>query len=176
MEYSEYDFASLEIRILADILSRLSKRDLEKRLSESKISLTTIQYFVLRMLSCGEYTISELSRKFSHDPATLVQAVDTLQKAGLVKRGQDPRDRRRAPLSLTGKGTELLEEVPLLDPEDALTRSLDRMGLERTRLLIGLLQEITAEIVDDESLISEITSAIQQLLERASMIPAISKV
>jgi len=173
MDQPEYQFASLEIRILADILTRLSKRELEKRLSESTPSLTTIQYFVLRMLSCGEFTISELSRKFSHDPATLVQAVDTLQKAGLVRRGQDPRDRRRIPLSLTEKGAELIEEMPLLDQNDALTHSLERMGQEKSKQLVDLLQELTAQIMDDESMICEITSAIQQLLERASLTPAL---
>ena len=101
---------------------------LEQRLAAADASLSGLQFAIMRALSVQEHTISELSQHFMLDPSTLVPAVDALERKGLARRGRDPSDRRRVPLSLTGRGAEFLSSVPIVDEEDLLATSLKRLG------------------------------------------------
>jgi DNA-binding MarR family transcriptional regulator len=55
---------------------------------------------------CG---LSEVSERFSITPAAASQLVDKLVQSGLVRREEDPHDRRAKCLNLTDKGKELIQ-------------------------------------------------------------------
>ncbi len=57
--------------------------------------------------SCG---ISEISNRFDITNAGASQLVDKLVQSGLIQRAEDPQDRRAKLLTLTEKGTELIQQ------------------------------------------------------------------
>jgi DNA-binding MarR family transcriptional regulator len=83
-------------------------------------------------------------------PATLVYVVDSLTKKRLVKRGKDPKDRRREPLLLEKKGVELFAKFPKLDAGNTLVRCLESMPASRRRELLALLHELVKELTGSE--------------------------
>jgi DNA-binding MarR family transcriptional regulator len=97
---------------------------------------------VLGHLRRESTTLSDLSRKLSLAPATLVPVVDALEMKGLVERGRDLSDRRRVPLYLTTAGEATLERLPLVDGDDSLVRSITAMGSARASQLFDLLHEL----------------------------------
>lgn len=56
---------------------------------------------------CG---MSEVSERFEITPAGASQLVDKLVQSGLIRREEDPQDRRAKSLKLTDKGKELIEQ------------------------------------------------------------------
>lgn len=63
------------------------------------------------------------------EPMTLVGYLDTLEKAGLIKRCQDPKDRR----------AKIIELTPLADP------LLDRIGTALQQVRSKALEDIPAD-------------------------------
>lgn len=53
---------------------------------------------------------AELARHTSYDPFKTARAIDLLIGRGLIHRGADPRDRRKAKLQLTSKGRRIFRE------------------------------------------------------------------
>jgi DNA-binding MarR family transcriptional regulator len=141
---------AIELHILAGMLVKLGKRDLEQRLDSLGLCIGSLPFGILRLLEHQEHTISELGRHMMITPATLVPVVDVLEREGLARRGQDPRDRRRTPLSITKQGTELLSRVPLVDRNDALIGSLEAMGPEKSEQLLALLRDLVARMWEGE--------------------------
>ncbi len=135
---------ALELHILAGMLAKLGKRDLDRRLDACDSCLSGLSFAIVSFLSCKDQTISEIGRHMMIAPPTLVPVVDSLERQGLVRRGQDPHDRRRTPLSVTKSGAEMLERVPMVDRGDALVRSLEEMGYEKARQLLDLLRKLVA--------------------------------
>jgi DNA-binding MarR family transcriptional regulator len=69
-------------------------------LAEADLTLT--QYRVLVFLDAGDRPASDVAALLDVVPSTVTSVVDGLCTRGLVARGEDPRDRRRVVLSLTG--------------------------------------------------------------------------
>lgn len=162
MESDDLQRATLEIRILASVIAKLAKRDLEQRLNVHGIG--ALPYTIMRLLSYQDHTISELSRKMVLKSATLVPAVDALERAGLVKRGQDSKDRRRTPLSLTERGIEMLRLLPAVDSSDIVLNSLNAMGDEKRHRLLTLLRELASRMTEGEGIVDDISSFVRSLL------------
>jgi DNA-binding MarR family transcriptional regulator len=72
--------------------------------------LSMPQFSILMQLHyrgvCG---MSEVSERFEITPAGASQLVDKLVQSGLIRREEDPQDRRAKSLKLTDKGKELIE-------------------------------------------------------------------
>lgn len=149
-----------EIRILVALVTKIAGRDLEQRLEEHGAGISGLQHGILRMLSFKDYTISELSRKFLLNPSTLVPAVDSLERKGFIKRGQDPKDRRRTPLLLTESGSELVRYVRVIDSQDALVKGLNAIGPEASQELRLLLQQLVQHMPEGEEILQEIASRV----------------
>ena len=164
------DSTIVEIRVLTDIISRLAKRDLEKNQTQSKSLLSVLQLSVLRLVSCREYTIAELGRFMVYDPATLVQAVDMLEREGLLKRGQDSKDRRRTPLALTAAGHELVSTIPVLNRDDAVVRGLTAMGDAKAEQLLALLRELALAMAENKNAILELPNNMRQILQNTQIV------
>ena len=167
MDPQKRDFfmMTIEIRILASILTRIASRSIEERFSAHNADISGLQYGVLRTLAHQSYTISELSRHFSIDPSTLVPVIDTLERKQLVVRGRDPNDRRRVPVSLTEAGAKLIQTMPFMHEDDLLFKTLDQMGEEKTRQLRSLLRELIQGLPDGENMIESLTSRLYVLQE-----------
>ncbi len=140
------------------MISRLAMRHHEEQFGAG---ISGLQYGILRVLSLNSFTLSELSKKFVLDPSTLVPVVDALELKGLVRRGKDPHDRRRTPLSITDSGTATLNHVPLSHEDDVFYKSVAKLGEERAHLLVALLRELISSLPDGEVMLQEITTRIQ---------------
>ncbi len=165
---AELYIAAHEVRILASILTKIATRDLEQRLGKHGINISSLQYGMLHLLHEHAHTGSELSRKMQLTPATLVPAVDTLERQGLIERGRDPLDRRRTPLLITEQGQDLLQRVPFANNDDALAQSLAHMGAAKRTQVVELLRELVALVSHDEALPQRVGASVQQMLIRSS--------
>lgn len=78
--------------------------------------------------------------------------VDGLAKKKLVKRGKDPKDRRREPLLLEKKGADLFARFPRMDASSVLVRSLQSMTESRRRDFLELLKEFANGLTSADQL------------------------
>jgi DNA-binding MarR family transcriptional regulator len=95
---------------------------------------------------CG---MSEVSERFEITPAAASQLVDKLVQAGLIRREEDPHDRRAKCLNLTDKGRELIQQ------------SIE----ERYRWVDQLAEKLTAEerekVTEALVIINKVTSRLE---------------
>jgi DNA-binding MarR family transcriptional regulator len=96
--------------------------------------------------------MAEISRLMGVAPSTLVYVVDGLVKKKLVRRGKDPRDRRREPLVLEKKGADLFAKIPKMDRSSVLVKSLENMKESRRRELVLLLNDFVQGLPGSEGL------------------------
>jgi DNA-binding MarR family transcriptional regulator len=160
--------AALEIRILISLAARTTSRALEQRLHAQKFPISGLQYAVLRLISRDQHTISELSRNMSLTPATLVPAVDVLERHGFLARGQDPADRRRTPLVLTARGAEVLAQVPAVHADEPLVRALAAIGPEKRASLLPLLRELLGAMPDCADAVREVARTINLMTDQSN--------
>lgn len=146
---------TIEIRILASIMMKISTQALEQYLASQDINVSALQYGILRLLSFESYTISELSKKMLLDPSTLVPTVDALVKKGYVQRERDPLDRRRMPLRLTESGRSVLHDTPINPHDDPLHRALEGMSEADVTSLLDLLRRVVLHLPEGESILTE---------------------
>jgi len=159
MSPEELSTQALGIRILVGMINKAAVRDLEQRLDACGVSVTTLQFGVMRLLNRSSATITELSSRMLVAPATLVSVVDALERKGLVHRGHDPKDRRRTPLRLTEKGEKVVSCLPFVAGGDSVVRSLSEMGDEKTGQFLDLLGELVIHMTGDEEKVSRALAA-----------------
>jgi len=152
---------TLEVRVLAIIVNKLTAASLEQRLQAHGAPVTVMQYEVMRLLSYHAYTISELSRKIRADPATLVPVIDALERHNLAQRERDSADRRRVPVVLTEAGTALLQRIPFFDASDKLYAGLDALGADASAQLLDLLRQLVQHMAGGTDVLAEVQSTIQ---------------
>jgi DNA-binding MarR family transcriptional regulator len=109
------------------------------------------------MLQFDTLTISELSQRMGLDPSTLVRAVDALERKDLARRGIDPHDRRRNPITITEKGLELVTSVPVIAGDDLTYQTLQSLGYESATQLRDLLHRLIVEFPEGK-LVAELVS------------------
>ena len=95
---------SNEIQIFSALLLKFFNQGIEERLKVNGENINCIQYEILQMVQSETLTIRILSLRIGMDPSSLVRSIDTLEQKGLVKRGRDPKDRRRNPLLSLRRG------------------------------------------------------------------------
>jgi len=149
-----------EIRFLTGAISKRVSRAFEQRLASQYPGVSGLQYGILRLVRLGDRTISEISGKMMLAPATLVPAVDKLEKEGLLIRGKDPQDRRRNPLRLTDKGLKLLSEVSFVSPDDPLFHAIQAIGEESAQTLDELLQRLLSALSPGDEPTPDLLSAL----------------
>jgi DNA-binding MarR family transcriptional regulator len=136
---------AIEIHIYAALLLKFFNQALEERLRGYDTKISALQHSILRMLQYDTLTISEISRRMGLDPSTLVRAVDALERKDLARRGTDPHDRRRNPITITPNGLELVSAVPSIDPADPTFLALQSLGAESSTHLRDLLRRLILE-------------------------------
>lgn len=164
----ELHATALEIRILTAIAAKIGGRSLEQRLQAQGLPISSLQHGIMRMLSQQEHTISELSRRMSLAPATLVPAVDGLERHGFLTRGHDPSDRRRTPLTLTKRGGEVLTRVPAVHVDDTLVGGLAAIGAEKRLQLLELLRELLGAMPETRDVVAEIARSVRLAVDQSA--------
>ena len=157
-EKKSFFMMTVEIRILASVMARVTARSLEERFSTLNADISGLQYGILRTLAYQSFTLSELSRRFVVDPSTLVPTIDTLERKGLVTRQRDPQDRRRIPLLLTEEGAKLLHDMPLMQEDDLLYKCLGDMGEAKAHELLELLRQVVQRMPEGEAMLQSISA------------------
>lgn len=84
------------------------------RASERAIGLSSAQLFVLRQLhaTSEEQSLNDVAKRTRTTPSSVSEVVARLVKGGLVMRAPSARDRRRAVLTLTPSGEQLVAAAP----------------------------------------------------------------
>jgi DNA-binding MarR family transcriptional regulator len=141
-----------QIRALCSVITKIARADLESRLKNNDLGISAIEHGVLRHLSHGVTSMAEISRLMGVAPSTLVYVVDGLVKRKLVRRGKDPKDRRREPLLLERKGADLFASFPKMDANSVLVRCLEGMAKSRRREFLDSLNEFVKGLKDSERL------------------------
>ena len=149
--------AAIEIQLYAALLLKFFNQALEERLRECGERISSLQHGILRMLQADTLTISEISQRMGLDPSTLVRAVDALERKDLARRGSDPHDRRRNPITITQKGMELVTTVPVIADEDLTFQALQSFGIESTYRLRDLLRRLIREFPEGK-MVTELIS------------------
>lgn len=87
----------------------IHKKELE---TVRESGLTPAQFGVLEALyNKGDLRICELIEKILTTSGNITVVIKNLEKEGLVKKSQDPEDKRSFIISLTGKGKEVIEQI-----------------------------------------------------------------
>ena len=140
------DFAVAE-----DLLALLPPlgRVLSESAREAGLSLDRVK--PLGMLSrAGPIRAGELAERCHLTPAAVTHAIDMLVADGLVRREDDPADRRAVVLQITQKGRReiarvhqaaMAEIVPVLEELDAPTRAALRQALPKLGAVLARRRE-----------------------------------
>jgi DNA-binding MarR family transcriptional regulator len=151
---------AVEIRVLTGYIMRQSMRELEQRFEAHQIPLTALQHGILRLLAHDRFTMTELSRKMTLDPSTLVPAIDAMEKRGLLVRERDPSDRRRVPLVVTDAARALLSAMPIVDENDMMVQAAIALGDDDAQRLIALLRALVRQLPEGEALLRDMDDRI----------------
>ena len=141
-----------------------------RSLSDIAEEVTLTQYRTLVVLaSRGPQNMAGLAEAVGVTPATATRMCDRLVKKKLVKRGKDPKDRRREPLHLEKKGAALFSQIPKMDASSVLVQRLEGMKETRRRELVALLDEFVQDLPGAErrALRPESENAEESIIARA---------
>lgn len=132
-----------ELLVLGRRMGRIAMRFAAAHADE--LDLTMPQYQALRALRQRSCRMSDLGGRLMVSKQWASQSVDSLVRAGLATRAEDPHDRRHAVVSATPQGLEALEAH-----EQALATflagALDGMPAEALERLDGALTELNAHM------------------------------
>jgi len=96
------------IREWSEVFMQRSMRDFRKFMEETGLSFSQIN-ILMRLIHAGSTGVSEIGEQLGVSNAAASQAVDRLVVMDLIKRTEDPADRRAKQLALTQKGRTLIE-------------------------------------------------------------------
>jgi DNA-binding MarR family transcriptional regulator len=97
------------IREWAEVFMHRSGRDFKCFMDDTGLSFSQINV-LMRLVHEGKGGVSKIGEEMGVTNAAASQAIDRLVQMGLVKRTEDPDDRRAKRLALTPKGRALIEE------------------------------------------------------------------
>lgn len=113
----------------------------------AEIDLTLPQYRVLVFLEPGGRPASDVAALLDVAPSTVTSVVDGLCARHFVVRGEDPLDRRRVVLSLTGHGHEMVDAGDRVVAE-RLGRLLDRLPPAEADAALAGLESLNSAMED----------------------------
>ena len=130
------------IREWSEVFMQRSMRDFRKFMDETGLSLSQIN-ILMRLIHAGSTGVSEIGEQLGVSNAAASQAVDRLVVMDLIKRTEDPDDRRAKQLALTQKGRTLIESGIAARSRwvEGLT---DALTPEQQNMIIAALTLLTA--------------------------------
>ena len=102
---------------------------------------------LLKLQEIGEASQNELGRLVAMEPANIHKIVDRLSKRGFVRTAKDPKDARKAVISLSGQGRRILKVVEPLR-QKATEDTLRVLTPAEQRRLVSLLKRISLGVTD----------------------------
>ena len=130
------------IREWSEVFMQRSMRDFRKFMDETGLSFSQIN-ILMRLIHAGTTGVSEIGEQLGVSNAAASQAVDRLVVMDLIKRTEDPTDRRAKQLALTQKGRTLIESGIAARSRwvEGLT---DALTPEQQNMIIAALTLLTA--------------------------------
>lgn len=108
--------------------------------AERELGLSSAQLFVLRQLHAESgQSLGDIARRTRTTQSSVSEVVARLVRRGLVEREPDPRDRRRAVLTLTAEGAALASTAPIT-VQDRLVAGLGHLDLADQRALADTVE------------------------------------
>lgn len=105
----------------------------------SDFNITIPQFTALQILiNKGNMTIGELSKSMALACSTITDLIDRMEKAGLVVRKKDEKDKRVVRIEVLSNGYEILEKVLNKRIEFLSSKLVDFTYEEKVRLSLGL--------------------------------------
>lgn len=142
--------------VVESIVSRINRAerllDAEMKRSLDHVGLTKEEFKVLIELHSGPLSHGELCRRLEVSTGAMTNRLDKLERAELVARARDPRDRRGVLLTITEGGRARLDAYIDLgaNRERALLGGLGAGDKRRlSTLLAKLLDSLESELGDD---------------------------
>jgi DNA-binding MarR family transcriptional regulator len=104
--------------------------------------ITPVQHLILVVLAEKDYVSpAEISDQIAMDAATLSGVLERMTEAGLIKKEENPEDRRSIRVSLTSRAKKMRED--LAEQRKAINEELTaRLSLEERLLLKRLLKDL----------------------------------
>jgi len=134
-----------DVRRIAESLVRLQKQLNAALAQHPEMPVTLPQLMLLHLARrSGPYRLTELAAKIEVKPSAVTVMVDRLEKRGLVRRVQDPGDRRAMLVEVTAEGEETLRKAEELRRR-LLGRFMERLDPAEVRLLADLLGRLAGE-------------------------------
>ncbi|MEL6988401.1 MAG: MarR family transcriptional regulator, partial [Bacteroidota bacterium] len=88
------------------------KQILQGRLKEMNAGITVDQWLVLNLVeTSADVSQQDICEELSKDAPTITRIIDLLEKKKLIKRKQNPNDRRKFTIALTKNGNTTLSKV-----------------------------------------------------------------
>lgn len=136
------DVAALSRRmaeLLPAIIREFTKRETHA-FARGQISVPQMLLleFLQRRPAC---IMSELAASLSITTSAITGLIDRMERAGLVRRVRDPKDRRAIHIEATPKGTTVIRDV-LRQKERNFRQVLERLPGPRRRAYLQLLEDI----------------------------------
>ncbi|MBX6420205.1 MAG: winged helix-turn-helix transcriptional regulator [Nevskia sp.] len=122
------------------LMSQLAEREFEAH------GMSFTQWLVLiRLRWCESLTATQLSEDMGHDLGALTRVVDSLERAGLVRRQRSRRDRRAVEIAITPRGRRVAgRTLPFI--ANLLNRLVEPFARQEIEALIALLQRLLARL------------------------------
>jgi DNA-binding MarR family transcriptional regulator len=124
------------IRRWSRLIWATSVRPMYRRMLEH--DLTLAELVVLRQMQRGRLTVAEAATCLNLSPSAASRAVDRLVRDGLIRREENPEDRRQKLITMTQAGRELLGEMEavLEERQGQIVAVLDDEDQEQFRALL----------------------------------------
>ncbi|AMN51521.1 transcriptional regulator [Roseibium algicola] len=139
------------VTMLVVDLARLLRRNFEAELSKVDTGLTAGEartlFYVWRLPGQRQAVLADAMYV---EPMTLVGYLDTLEKAGLIRRCQDPNDRRAKIIELTPSADPLLEKIGTA-LQEVRSRALEDIPADQRQILESLLQTMKDSLLQEVS-------------------------
>jgi DNA-binding MarR family transcriptional regulator len=130
------------IREWSEVFMQRSMRDFRKFMDETGLSFSQIN-ILMRLIHAGSTGVSEIGEQLGVSNAAASQAVDRLVVLDLIKRTEDPTDRRAKQLALTHKGRTLIESG--IEARSRWVEGLtDALTPEQQTMIVAALTLLTA--------------------------------
>jgi DNA-binding MarR family transcriptional regulator len=105
-----------EVVLIEDALTRINRRTRQRSayqqlMAVAGLSIERAAFMVAKHCEDGPVRLSDLAAKLEVNISTISRHVRQLERDGLLRRGEDPRDRRAAMLYLTDQGRAALERA-----------------------------------------------------------------
>ena len=138
-----------DIRGVMDSFRRIVRAlRLSDRHTDRQLGIGVAQLFVLQQLADGQArSMSQLAEGTHTDPSSVSVVVRRLIGRGLVGRRAPAKDSRRAEISLTAEGREVLRRAPP-SPQQLLVAALEALPATRRRELADTLARVVATLGD----------------------------